>query len=181
VHPRAEQFHQPGRDARLDVPSDSPSTDNPSNTRPQKKTKINGYEVELPEFWETVCSLDQVVDVDYYVPGCPPQAHQIWAVIEAVIDILKNGKPLPPKGAVLGAGDKTCCDECERTREEKKIKKFYRPHEIIPTRIAVFWIRAFSAWGRRRATDAAADAHRSGCHVAVATGRRRIRKTKARK
>lgn len=110
----------------------SPSTDNPNNTRPQKKSHINGYEVELPEFWETVHSLDQIVDVDYYIPGCPPQAHQIWAVIEAVIDILKNGKPLPPKGTVLGAGEKTCCDECELTREEKKIKKFYRPHEIIP-------------------------------------------------
>jgi F420-non-reducing hydrogenase small subunit len=111
----------------------SPSTDDaPAEKVPRTSTRVNGYELELPEFWETVRALDQVVDVDYYVPGCPPQAHQIWAVIEAVLGILKNGDPLPPKGTVLGAGHKTCCDECERTREEKKIKKFVRPHEIIP-------------------------------------------------
>ncbi len=111
---------------------DSPSTDNASDTRPQTKTQINGFEIELPAFWETVRVLDQVVDVDYYVPGCPPQGHQIWAVLEAVIDILKSGKPLPPKGAVLGAGNKTCCEECPRTREEKKIKRFERIVHKIP-------------------------------------------------
>ena len=110
----------------------SPSTDNAEGVEPQTETKVNGLDLELPRFWETVRSLDQVVDVDYYVPGCPPQAHQIWAVLETVIDILKNGKPLPPKGTVLGAGQKTVCDECSLTREEKKIKKFFRPHEIIP-------------------------------------------------
>jgi F420-non-reducing hydrogenase small subunit len=99
---------------------------------PEMKTQMPEGEIEIPELWNTVKTLDQVVDVDYYVPGCPPQSFQIVTVIEAVIDILKNGKPLPPKGTVLGAGDKTCCDECPRERKEKKIKKFYRPQEIIP-------------------------------------------------
>ena len=49
-----------------------------------------------------------------------------------MIDILKNGKPLPPKGTVLGATDKSCCDECPRKRDVKKIKKFVRPFEIVP-------------------------------------------------
>ena len=110
----------------------SPSTQNPDGIEPQTQTQVNGFKLTLPGFWETVRTLDQVVDVDYYVPGCPPQAHQIWAVLETVIDILKTGKSLPPKGTVLGAGEKTCCEECPRTREEKKIKKFYRPHEITP-------------------------------------------------
>lgn len=99
---------------------------------PSEKTLINGYEIELPKFYESVKPLNQVVDVDYYVPGCPPQSFQIVNVIEAVIDILKNNKPLPPKGSILGAGDKTCCDECPRTRKEKRIKTFYRIHELIP-------------------------------------------------
>jgi F420-non-reducing hydrogenase small subunit len=120
------------RQATLDwIYRDSPSTVNPENVRPQIGTDTPVGKLELPEFWETVRALDQVVEVDYYVPGCPPQAHQIWAVLETVIDIMKNGKPLPPQGLILGAGDKTCCDECLRTREEKKIKKFVRPHEII--------------------------------------------------
>jgi F420-non-reducing hydrogenase small subunit len=34
---------------------------------------------------------------------------------------------------VIGASaTKTVCDECKHTREEKRIEKFYRPHEIIP-------------------------------------------------
>jgi F420-non-reducing hydrogenase small subunit len=112
---------------------DSPSLQEESKgVYPEMKTHMPEGEIEIPEFWNTVKTLDQVVDVDYYVPGCPPQSFQIVNVVEAVIDILKNGKPLPPKGTVLGAGDKTCCDECPRERKEKKIKKFYRPQEIIP-------------------------------------------------
>ncbi len=111
---------------------DSPSTVNPDDVRPSLETPTPVGTLRLPEFWERVASLDQVADVDYYVPGCPPQAHQIWAVLETVIDILQNGKPLPPKGAVLGAGDRTCCDECPRTREEKKITGFRRLYEFIP-------------------------------------------------
>jgi F420-non-reducing hydrogenase small subunit len=82
--------------------------------------------------WNTVRTLRQVVDVDYVIPGCPPQSNQIADVIAAVIDILKNGKPLPPPGTVLGATESTCCDECLRKRDVKKIKKFVRPFEIIP-------------------------------------------------
>lgn len=108
------------------------STHNPDKVFPQPITKIKEGEIEIPVMWERVKALDQVVDVDYYIPGCPPQSSQVAAVIDVVVDILKNGKPLPPKGTILGAGDKTCCDECPRKREEKKIKRFYRTHEIIP-------------------------------------------------
>ena len=138
------------RAATLDwIYRDSPSTPNPEGVRPQTVTQVHlggsaippqspqgddgiTAEVRLPDFYDTVYTLDQTVDVDYYVPGCPPQAHQIWAVLETVVDCLQGGKPLPPKGAVLGAGDKTCCDECPRLRQERKLKRFVRPHQIIP-------------------------------------------------
>ncbi len=121
------------RAATLDwVFADSPSTVNPDRVMPQTATETPVGTIELPDFWETVCSLDQITEVDYFVPGCPPQAHQIWAVLETVIDIMENDKPLPPKGTVLGAGDKTCCDECPRERQEKQIKGFVRIHEVIP-------------------------------------------------
>jgi len=111
---------------------DSPSTVNPEDIRPREETETPLGTLRLPAFLERVSALDQVVDVDYFVPGCPPQAHQIWAVLETLIDLIAQGRPLPPKGAVLGAGDRTCCDECPRTREEKRIAKFVRPHEVIP-------------------------------------------------
>jgi F420-non-reducing hydrogenase small subunit len=110
----------------------SPSLEESSKgVYPETKTTMPEGEIDIPIFWNTVKTLDQVVDVDYYIPGCPPQTFQIAAAVEAVIDILKNGKPLPPKGTFLGAGDKTCCDECTRVKTEKRIKKFYRPQEII--------------------------------------------------
>jgi F420-non-reducing hydrogenase small subunit len=78
--------------------------------------------------YNTVKTLGQVEDVDYFVPGCPPQAPQIWAVVEAIL-----GNKLPAKGSVVGASpDKTVCDECKYNREEKRVSEFYRPHEIIP-------------------------------------------------
>jgi F420-non-reducing hydrogenase small subunit len=106
---------------------ESPSTDNPEGILPQTSYQMPEGEVEIPYFYNTVKTLDQVTDVDYYLPGCPPQAPQIWAVVEAIL-----GGKLPPKGSVVGANEKTVCDECQHEREEKHISKFYRPHEIIP-------------------------------------------------
>ena len=99
---------------------------------PQTETSVPEGKIELPGYYNTLKTLDQVVDVDYYIPGCPPQSFQVATVIFAVIQILQNGGELPSKGSVLGVTDKTCCDECPRVRKEKKIKQFFRPHEIIP-------------------------------------------------
>ncbi len=109
---------------------DAPSVDNPDGVLPALDTRVPEGQVELPTFWNTVCALDQVVDVDYYVPGCPPQPDMIWAVLETVIGLLQSGGPLPPKGTVLGAGEKTCCDECERERDEKRVRRFVRHHLV---------------------------------------------------
>lgn len=107
----------------------TPSTKNPNNLLPKTLVAVEGGELKLPEFYDTVNTLDQVVDVDYYVPGCPPHPNLIVNAIEA---ILKN--ELPPKGSVL-APLKSVCDECPRKREEKKISKIYRVHEIMPDQI----------------------------------------------
>ena len=106
---------------------DSPSTVNPDRVEPQVSWQLPEGEVTLPEFYESVQTLGQVVDVDYFIPGCPPEAHQIWDVIELIV----SGGPLPPPGSVIGAGDQTVCEECLRTRQEKRITEFVRPHQII--------------------------------------------------
>jgi F420-non-reducing hydrogenase small subunit len=109
----------------------SPSLEAGNTVIPQTEVKVPEGTLHIPNLWNTVRTLQQVIDVDYIIPGCPPQSNQIAAVIDAVVDILKNGKPLPPKGTVLGASDKCCCDECKRQRNVKKIKKFIRPFEIV--------------------------------------------------
>ena len=103
------------------------STDNPEKVLPQVRTQVPEGEIEIPEFYDTVLALDDVVPVEYYVPGCPPQPHQIWNVIQAIV---AGNLPKPP--AIVGAGDKTCCDDCERKKSEKKVKRFYRPFEKVP-------------------------------------------------
>ncbi len=109
------------------VYADSPSTVKTNGgVYPQTHTTVPEGEIEIPEMWDTVKALDQVVDVDYYIPGCPPVPSRIWSVVEFIL----SGEPLPPKGSVLGAGTKTCCDECTRQRNEKKLKEFHRPFEI---------------------------------------------------
>jgi F420-non-reducing hydrogenase small subunit len=80
----------------------------------------------LPTFWNTVKTLEQVVPVEYFLPGCPPEAQWTEAAVEAIL----SGE-LPPAGSVIGM-DVTVCDECPRERSEKKISRFYRPQEIIP-------------------------------------------------
>jgi len=120
----ANQF---SRDEVFDYVYDkTPSTVNPEGIRPQTTFKVKEGDLRLPAFFDTVKTLDQVVKVEYYVPGCPPIAEQTWAVLEAV---LKGELPAP--GSVVGAGTNALCEECERERKEKKIKRFYRPHEIV--------------------------------------------------
>ncbi|MCD4726428.1 MAG: hypothetical protein K8R46_02115, partial [Pirellulales bacterium] len=104
----------------------TPSTENPDRIEPQPKTEMPEGTLHLPVFYDTLRTLDQTVKVDYYLPGCPPEADRIWDAITAIV----SGE-LPPPGSVIGA-DTTVCHECPLKRNEKKIKKFYRTWEIIP-------------------------------------------------
>lgn len=106
---------------------ETPSTDNPDGILPKTRVSISQGELTLPDFYDQVCALGDVVQVEYYVPGCPPAPEQIWNVVQAIA----SGN-LPPPGSVVGASEKTVCDECKRRKDEKKIKQFYRPYEIVP-------------------------------------------------
>ncbi len=97
-----------------------------NKTVPHPQTGVDGRTLELPSFYKRVYRLSDVVDVDYFVPGCPPAPEQVKAVLLAVV----KGE-LPPKKSVVGASERALCDECKRSKTEKKVKRFYRPWEII--------------------------------------------------
>ena len=40
---------------------------------------------DLPELTDTVMALDQVVPIDVYLPGCPPNADRIWYVLSELV------------------------------------------------------------------------------------------------
>ena len=104
------------------------SLDNLAQLSPQHQTEVSEGTLELPAFSEYVKTLAQCVKVDYFMPGCPPEPHQIWHVIEAII----SGQPLPPPGSVIGAGRSSVCDECARERAIKVLPRFYRTFEVAP-------------------------------------------------
>src|SRR5271157_1939616 len=99
---------------------------NPQRTMPKTVTQVKEGTLKIPEFYDTVKTLAQTVDVDYYLPGCPPPVK----LIAGAVDAIASGK-LPPKGSVL-APLKSVCDECPRKKDNKRISKIYRVHEKIP-------------------------------------------------
>ena len=105
------------------------SSVNEEGTLPLHVTKAPEGDLELPILYDTVLMLEDVVDVDYFMPGCPPTVDQINQFLGIVTAHLTTGSPLPPKGTVL-ASDKTLCDECGRKKQVKSIEKIYLPFEI---------------------------------------------------
>jgi F420-non-reducing hydrogenase small subunit len=105
---------------------EAPSNENPNKTLPQLKVNVPEGELTLPELYDNVLTLAQVVPVEYFVPGCPPTVDLILKVVNALAT-----NSLPPVGATI-ASDKTLCDECDRKKENKKITRIYRTQEIIP-------------------------------------------------
>jgi F420-non-reducing hydrogenase small subunit len=108
--------------------STAPSLDHTAGTLPSTMTQMPEGEIELPSFYDHVQTLAQTVEVDYFMPGCPPVVEQVGAVLKAILE----GK-LPAPGAVVGVGDKTNCDVCTRRKSPQgvRVKEFKRPHEIV--------------------------------------------------
>ena len=87
-------------------------------------------ELTLPVFFDTVKTLDQVVDVDYYIPGCPPLQESISHLVKALVDFVYNGVALPPKGTEIGVTQKCLCDECPRTKTYARITEIKEPYQV---------------------------------------------------
>jgi F420-non-reducing hydrogenase small subunit len=130
---------------------ESESTLNSGKVLPQTVYSVAEGMLKLPLFYNDVRLLSDVTEVDYFIPGCPPQTERLLEVFTAIV----SGATLPPKGSVIGAGSKAQCDECIRTKtENKQIKKFYRPWEIVDDGITCFMEQGVICMG---------PATRSGC------------------
>ncbi|UCE95347.1 MAG: oxidoreductase [Candidatus Bathyarchaeota archaeon] len=118
LHDRKEIFER--------VYHETPSTKNPNRDEPITPFEVREGTIHKPIFFNTVKTLDQTVDVDYYLPGCPPPVDLIVKALE----LITKGE-VPPKGSVL-APEKSVCDECPRTKDQKKISKIFRVYEKEP-------------------------------------------------
>ncbi len=104
------------------------TTVNPNNVYPQPVTEISQGKLTLPEFYDTVKSLDQTIDVDYYLPGCAPPPDLIMKGVQTLL----SGN-LPAKGTVI-ASEKALCETCPRNKtkpDKMVIKEIKRIHEVI--------------------------------------------------
>lgn len=130
---------------------DAPTVDNPQGTVPQEKVAADVGELTLPEFYDTVKTLDQTIPVDYYLPGCPPPPDSVMNAVNAILT-----DQLPDKGAVL-APEKALCDTCPRkeTKPEKiSITEIKRPWQIKIDPEECFLVQGLFCYG---------PATRSGC------------------
>jgi F420-non-reducing hydrogenase small subunit len=106
---------------------DAPTVVNPNGFYPQPKTDLDSKILTLPEFFENVFTLDEFIDVDYYLPGCPPPPDLISNAINSVLS-----GDLPPKGSAL-TPRKAICDTCPRNKNKPThmdIKKYIRIHTV---------------------------------------------------
>jgi F420-non-reducing hydrogenase small subunit len=105
----------------------APSVDESRGTRPTPSFQVPEGIIEIPTFYDQVMTLDQTVNVDYFMPGCPPVVDQVWNVFQTIL-----AGELPDKGATIGVGTKTNCDVCPREKGEGgfRVKEWKRPHEV---------------------------------------------------
>ena len=105
------------------------STENPDGILPLPSVEKGGLHLTLPRFHDHVQALDRVVDVDYYVPGCPPTHDVIMKTVQ-VVAAAHNGEDLPAKGTVI-ADRNALCSDCPRnsTIQPHMMEQVVRPHE----------------------------------------------------
>ena len=129
---------------------ETPSTKNPESVTPKTRVKVKEGELKLPEFYDTVKTLPQTVDVDYTISGCPPPIPCIISMFTAFI----SGN-LPPKGSSF-LPNKSVCDECPREKNNREISEIKRIYEIDDDGKTCFWDQGVICMGP--ATRAGCDA-----------------------
>ncbi len=136
----------------------APSVVNKENVLPKIQYDEKGHKVTLPEFRNVVRSLDQVVDVDYYLPGCSPPPKLLKKAFSLLLS-----QELPSKGSVL-APDIALCYECPRIESKPKdlsIAEFKRLHHTQPAPEKCFLAQGIACIG---------PATRGGCEARCIQG-----------
>ncbi len=81
---------------------------------------------DIPKLTPQVKTLDQVVDIDYYIPGCPPLPSTIKETLVALLE-----------GRVPEKKTRNLCEECERVKDKMLVPSrdfvtdaVLSPHEL---------------------------------------------------
>lgn len=105
---------------------EAPTLAGPGNPAPRTDEPEPG--TPLPRLCHPVRPLDGVVEVDYYLPGCPPPPGLMKEALGTVIE-----NRLPERGSVL-AENRALCETCPRNEgggDEIRVREFKRLHETL--------------------------------------------------
>ena len=104
-----------------------PSVKNPLGILPGVSAEDGGKLPGLSGLFDRAMALDQMIDVDYFIPGCPPPPELVNATVWAVLE-----ESPPEKGFVFGHRKALChaCPLLESRPERIKVKEFKRVHEV---------------------------------------------------
>jgi F420-non-reducing hydrogenase small subunit len=120
---------------------ETPSTVNLESVTPKTHINVKEGELHLPEFYDTVKTLPQTVDVDYTISGCPPPVKEILEMFTAFI----SGN-IPPKGTSF-LPNKSVCDECPREKKNRELNEIKRIYEIDDDGKTCFWDQSVICMG----------------------------------
>ena len=122
LHPRPrEPVHRRPSSSTPFTRARAPTT--PTPVRPVARWHAPEGELHLPGSPAACCGpWPTSSPVDYSIPGCPPETDAHRRGRSASWSPPWTGQAeLPPRGAVLGAGHSTVCDECPRERNVKRL------------------------------------------------------------
>ncbi len=76
---------------------------------------------DITDLEHVVTPIDEVIDVDLYLPGCPPHAHFIFESLSSLIE-----------GREAKAGQETVCAGCRRVMKKTEVTNILESQDGIP-------------------------------------------------
>lgn len=90
----------------------------------------------VTELAKMVTPVDEVIDVDLYMPGCPPHASFIFEALTALVE-----------GRTPVTSDQTVCAGCNREMVKTDVTEILEPHQGIPDEETCFLSQGYICLG----------------------------------
>lgn len=91
---------------------------------------------QVPKLLDRIKPIDEVIDVDIYVPGCPPHAAFIF---EGLMALLRQREPK--------IGRHNCCFHCDRKMKKSDVASVKRAYEVDLDRETCFLSQGVPCFG----------------------------------
>lgn len=121
----------------------APGLHNPDGIIPSPCTAVPDGELYLPAFLDRVKPLSGAVEVDYTLPGCPPEPEQILAVVRHVA----SGAALPPAAPCWAARTARSATNAGSRKGASWRNASCAPSRPYLNPAGASWNRGSCAWG----------------------------------